>query len=99
MFLLGAQGTGSAPQELPLPGSCGSAVPATGLDAAQQTMALRYAALAADIHVGGSRVPRFADGLGLHRLLDAVRLSAAAGCRLERRADGRWPVRSPWPQR
>ncbi|MEV5387732.1 Gfo/Idh/MocA family oxidoreductase [Streptomyces sp. NPDC052721] len=99
LSLLGARGTGSALRELPLPGSRGTAGPAAGLDAAQQTMAAQYAALAADIRAGGSRVPRFADGLGVHRLLDAVRLSAAAGCRVERRADGRWPVRSPWPQR
>ncbi|MEU3862687.1 hypothetical protein AB0F03_36165 [Streptomyces sp. NPDC028722] len=99
LALLGAQGTEPALQELPLPGSWGTAVPADGLDAAQHTMAVQYAALAADIRGGDSRVPRFADGLELHRLLDAVRLSAATGRRLERRAGGRWPVSSPWPQR
>ncbi|MFD8540681.1 Gfo/Idh/MocA family protein [Streptomyces rubrogriseus] len=99
LALLGAQGTEPSWQELPLPGSWGTAVPADGLDAAQHTMAVQYAALAADIREGGSRVPRFADGIELHRLLDAVRLSSATGCRLERRAGGRWPVSSPWPRR
>ncbi|MFE9423926.1 Gfo/Idh/MocA family protein [Kitasatospora sp. NPDC006697] len=40
-----------------------------------------YARLAADLRDGGRRVPDFAEGLRLHRLLDAVRRSAESGGR------------------
>ncbi|WP_225731168.1 MULTISPECIES: Gfo/Idh/MocA family protein [unclassified Nocardia] len=44
-----------------------------------------YAALAEDIRTGTHTVPTFADGVRVHRLLDAIRRSAESGRRLSAR--------------
>jgi predicted dehydrogenase len=97
--LLGARQPETALRQLPLTGLCGTAAPTTSLGASQHTMALQYAALARDIRAGGRSVPDFTDGLRLHQLLDAARLSAGTGRRLDRCADEIFSVRSPWPTR
>lgn len=44
-------------------------------------MARQYAQLAADLRGGARTVPDFAEGLRLHRLLDAIRRSGRTGSR------------------
>ncbi|MCX4617725.1 Gfo/Idh/MocA family protein [Streptomyces mirabilis] len=65
--------------------------------AARYNMAAQYAALADDIRDGGSRTASFADGLAMHQLLDALRLSARTGRRIDRLAGPQAPFSSPWP--
>lgn len=84
LALFGARRPEPHLSELSTPLPRPTAGPADGLTSSQRVMALRYAALARDIRAGGRRVPDFADGLRLHRLLDAVRLSAGEGRRLDR---------------
>ncbi|BDM70770.1 hypothetical protein HEK616_42570 [Streptomyces nigrescens] len=69
-------------EELPLPGRY---VPASGIDPSAEGfhVARMYAGLARDLRTStGSRtVPDFDTGLRVHRLLDAIRLSAGTGTR------------------
>lgn len=78
--LLGATEPGQEFAELPIPADYFTLDPATvgqqGFHVARQ-----YAQLAADLRGGGHTVPDFEDGLGLHRLLDAIRRSDETGTR------------------
>ncbi|MFD1277935.1 Gfo/Idh/MocA family protein [Streptomyces kaempferi] len=65
--------------------------------AARYNIAAQYVALADDIRDGGSRTASFADGLAMHQLLDALRLSARTGRRIDRSAGSRTAFSSPWP--
>ncbi|WP_327170095.1 Gfo/Idh/MocA family oxidoreductase [Streptomyces sp. NBC_01336] len=65
--------------------------------AARYNIAAQYAALAEDISTGGNRAVSFADALAVHQLLDALRLSARTGRRIDRLAGGSAPLSSPWP--
>ncbi|GAA4785991.1 Gfo/Idh/MocA family oxidoreductase [Streptomyces ziwulingensis] len=65
--------------------------------AARYNIAAQYAAFAEDIHQGGSRAASFADGLAVHHLLDALRLSDRSGRRIDRLTGPRAPLSSPWP--
>lgn len=99
LALFGARRPERDLSELPPHGPGRTTDPADGSVPSQRVMALQYAALARDIRAGGRRVPDFADGLRLHRLLDAVRLSAGTGRRLDRRSGGGAQVTSPCPTR
>jgi predicted dehydrogenase len=79
--LLGARDGGAwseLPGEDPLAG--------TNLGIEAGNVARLYAALAQDIRTGGRTVPDFAHGVHVHRLLDAVRLSAETGTTVPRPA-------------
>ncbi|WP_067458748.1 Gfo/Idh/MocA family protein [Actinomadura macra] len=73
----GSPGPGSPLEELPIPRHY------LGPPANTEVInvARFYAKLADDIHTGSHHVPDFHDGLRVHRLLDAVRLSAETGRR------------------
>ncbi|WP_051823267.1 Gfo/Idh/MocA family oxidoreductase [Streptomyces sp. NRRL S-1448] len=75
----GVPGAG-AYAELPIPGRY---LWASGMDSAAEgfPVAQLYARLARDLRTGSHTVPDFEAGLRLHRLLDAIRLSAETGTR------------------
>ncbi|MFI6344632.1 Gfo/Idh/MocA family protein [Streptomyces sp. NPDC050560] len=78
--LLATDPEGGGYREVPLP--AGAPWPEGGDPGAQaHNVARMYAALADDIRTGSLRVPDFAAGVRLHRLLDTVRLSATTGTR------------------
>ncbi|MYW01855.1 Gfo/Idh/MocA family oxidoreductase [Streptomyces sp. SID3343] len=78
--LLGTGVSGDTYQELPIPAryrrTSGIAPGAEGFNIARM-----YARLAVDLGTGAHGVPDFHAGLRLHRLLDAIKLSAETGAR------------------
>ncbi len=66
--------------QLPIPGRY---LWASGIDSAAEgfQVAQLYARPALDLRTGSRTVPDFDAGLRLHRLLDAIRLSAETGTR------------------
>ncbi|TDD66084.1 Gfo/Idh/MocA family oxidoreductase [Actinomadura rubrisoli] len=76
----GSQEPGSQLTELPVPARY-LRVPEHARDVEVVNVAQLYARLADDIRTGGRSTPGFHEGLRLHRLLDAVRLSAENGRR------------------
>lgn len=78
--LLGAGVSGGTYQELPIPGQYRRT---SGIDPAAEgfNVARMYARLAVDLSTGSHSVPDFDAGLRLHRLLDAIKLSAEMGIR------------------
>ncbi|KAB2380979.1 Gfo/Idh/MocA family protein [Actinomadura montaniterrae] len=82
LALRGARGHGSPREELPIPEEyLWVPEPARGVEVLN--VAQFYARFADDIRTGGRTVPGFDAGLRVHRLLDAVRLSAETGTRRE----------------
>jgi predicted dehydrogenase len=80
LHLLGSRTIGGVLDELPLPERLFAAGTAdTGVEGFH--VAQLYARLAADLRSGERTVPDFAEGLRLHRLLDAVRRADATGQR------------------
>jgi predicted dehydrogenase len=78
--LLGSRTIGGVLDELPLPERLfASGMADTGVEGFH--VAQLYARLAADLRSGERTVPDFAEGLRLHRLLDAVRRADATGQR------------------
>ncbi|MEV1176827.1 Gfo/Idh/MocA family oxidoreductase [Nonomuraea sp. NPDC049784] len=78
--LLGTDVAGATWRELPIPSRYRWT---SGIDPAAQgfNVAQMYAQLALDLRTGSRSVPDFDAGLRLHRLLDAIRLSADTGTR------------------
>ncbi|MDN3357468.1 Gfo/Idh/MocA family oxidoreductase [Actinomadura sp. DC4] len=72
--------------ELHLRGTGTPGRPIHGIDPAAEgfNVARLYAELARDLRTGAHTVPDFDDALRLHRLLDAIRISAATGTRQTR---------------
>jgi predicted dehydrogenase len=84
--LLSARGAGEPWRELAVP-QRHRVDPAVTVAAARHVSRL-YQRLAEDIRTGERRVPDFAAGARLHRLLDAVRHASTAATRLDRLAVG-----------
>jgi predicted dehydrogenase len=78
--LLGTDASDGTWRELPIPSryrwTSGTSTAAEGFNVAQM-----YARLALDLRTGSRTVPDFDAALQLHRLLDAIRLSAGTGTR------------------
>ncbi|MCK7624327.1 Gfo/Idh/MocA family oxidoreductase [Streptomyces sp. RS10V-4] len=85
--LLGTDAPGGAFRELTVPPGHRSAT-ALPPDAEGFNVAQLYARLARDLRTGTRTVPDFTTGLRLHRLLDAIRRSAATGTRQTVRGPG-----------
>lgn len=82
LALRGSRRHGSPREDLPVPDEY-LWVPEPARDVEVLNVAQFYARLADDLRTGGRTVPGFDTGLHVHRLLDAVRLSAATGTRQE----------------
>ncbi|MFF4414555.1 hypothetical protein ACFYY8_18675 [Streptosporangium sp. NPDC001559] len=78
--LLGTDASDATWRELPIPSRYRWI---SGIDPAEESfnVAQTYARLALDLRTGSRGVPGFDAGLRLHRLLDAIRLSAETGTR------------------
>jgi predicted dehydrogenase len=89
LWHLGAYDGPDAPPREGVPAASPSGLSLSGADAGAPltvvpalvvgNVAQLYRRLAEDIRIGSAHTPDFAEGLRLHRLLDAVRRSAASG--------------------
>ncbi|MQY28453.1 Gfo/Idh/MocA family protein [Nocardia aurantia] len=76
--LLGSRGTGAGFEQLPIENHSESA----SFGSEPANVLHQYAALHDDIRTGAHTVPDFADGVRIHRLLDAIRRSDETGTRI-----------------
>ena len=74
----GAHGDNLALTVLPVPDSY-EWLPSSNLPSSVLELGNLYAALARDLKGGGHEAPSFADGVGMHRLMDAIILSSTTG--------------------